>query len=103
MTKDSPHIFLCNNAELDDSKSGKSIEHLNYLEGATSNVKLLLPDFVRGVLHLPPQLLDLLEIASYVYNADRMTRRGPRYAVEYHSWSRTLEFVIRVRDEVFLE
>ena len=101
MTKDSPHIFLCNNAKLDDSKSGKSVKHLNYLEGATRNVKILLPDFVRGVYHLPNRLLDLLEIASYVYCADRMTSRGPRDAVEYHSWSRTIEFVIRVRDEPF--
>ena len=99
--KDSSHIFLCNNAELDDSKSGKSVERLNYLGETTRNVKLLLPDFVRGVYHLPDQLLDLLEIASYVYNADRMTRRAPRDAVEYHSWSRKLEFVIRVRDEDF--
>ncbi len=101
MTKDSPHIFLCNNAELDGSKSGKSVKRLNYLGEATRNINLLLRDFVRGVYYLPPKLLDLLEIASYVYNADRMTSRGPRNAVEYHSWSRTLEFVIRVRDEVF--
>ena len=100
MTKDSPHIFLCNNAEL-GSKSGKSVKRLNYLEDATRNIKLLLPDFVRGVYHLPDRLLDLLEIASYVYCADRMTSRGARDAVEYHSWSRTLEFVIRVRDEDF--
>ena len=97
MTKDSPHIFLCNNAEL----AGKFAKQLNYLEEATRNIKLLLPDFVRGVYHLPDRLLDLLEIASYVYCADRMTSRGARDAVEYHSWSRTLEFVIRVRDEVF--
>ena len=67
MTKDSPHIFLCNNAELDGSKSGKSVKQLNYLEEATKNVNLLLPNFVRGVYHLPDRLLDLLEIASYVY------------------------------------
>ncbi len=101
MTKDSPYIVLCNNAERDGSKSGKSVKQLNYLEEATKNVKLLLPDFVRGVYHLPDRLLDLLEIASYVYCADRMTSRGSRDAVEYHSWSRTFEFVIRVRDEAF--
>ena len=101
MTKNSPHIFLCNNAELDSIGSGKSVKQLNYLGEANRNVKLLLPDFVRGIYHLPDRLLDLLEIASYVYNADRMTRRSPRDAVEYHSWSRTLEFVVRVRDEAF--
>ena len=99
MTRDSPHIFLCNNAEL-GSKSGKSVKRLNYL-GEARRINLLLRDFVRGVYYLPPKLLDLLEIASYVYCADRMTSRGPRNAVEYHSWSRTLEFVIRVRDESF--
>lgn len=101
MTQDSPHIVLCNNAELDGSKPAKSVKQFNYLEEATRNFKLLLPDFVKGVYHLPHRLLDLLEIASYVYCADRMTPRGSRDAVEYHSWSRTLEFVIRVRDEPF--
>ena len=101
MTKGSPHIFLCNNAELDGRKSGKSVKRLNYLGEATRNINLLLRDFVRGVYYLPPKLLDLLEIASYVYCADRRTSRGARDAVEYHSWSRTFEFVIRVRDETF--
>ena len=101
MTQDSPHIVLCNNAELDGSRPAKSVKQFNYLEESTRNFKLLLPDFVKGVYHLPDRLLDLLEIASYVYCADRMTSRGSRDAVEYHSWSRTFEFVIRVRDETF--
>ena len=101
MTEDDPHIILCNNAELDPGKPRKSVTRLNYLQEATRNVNLLLPDFVRGVYHLPDRLLDLLEIASYVYCADRMIRRGSPDAVEYHSWSRTFEFVIRVRDEAF--
>lgn len=101
MTRDASHIILCNNADMDGSKRGKSVKRLNYLEEATRNVNLLLPDFVRGVYYLPDRLLDLLEIASFVYNGDRMTTRGSRDAVEYHSWSRTLEFVIRVRDEQF--
>ena len=79
----------------------KFIKELNYLEGASKNINLLLPDFVRGVYHLPGRILDLLEIASFVYCADRMTYRGSKNAVEYHSWSRKFEFVIRVRDEGF--
>ena len=97
----SPHIFLCNNAEQASGKHGKSVTQLNYLPEANGNVRLQLPDFVRGLYHLPDRLLDLLEIASYVYCADRMISRGPSDAVEYHSWSRTFEFVIRVRDAVF--
>ena len=101
MTQDSPYIVGCNNAELDGSKPEKFIKNLNYLKEGARNLNLLLPDFVRGVYHLPERVLDLLEIASYVYCADRMTFRGSKDAVEYHRWSRKFEFVVRVRDEGF--
>jgi hypothetical protein len=65
------------------------------------NIELALPNFVRGVYQLPDRPLDLLEIAAYVFSADRLIRRGERDDVEYHAWARSFEFRIRVRDHTF--
>lgn len=65
------------------------------------NIRIKLPGFVERLLHLPDRVLDLLEIAAYVYAADRSVSRGQRRAVEYQSWSRSFQFRIRVRDREF--
>ena len=65
------------------------------------NIQLLLSDFIISVFHLPDRLQDLLEIAAYVFCADRHFRRGTRRDVEYHSWSRDFEYFIKVRDYRF--
>ncbi len=65
------------------------------------NVKLGLTEFVEHVVHLSARLLDLLEIAAYVFCADRMCPRGRRNQVEFHNWSRSLELHIKVRDSEF--
>lgn len=64
-------------------------------------LNLNLPNFVRSVRHLPDRVLDLLELASYVFAVDRSFSRGRIDAVEYHSWSRSLQLVMRVRDYEF--
>ena len=81
----------------------KNVLTLAYDPNAPSerNIQLSLPDFVRDVYHLPDRLLDLLEIAAYVFSADRLIRRGERDDVEYHAWARSFEFRIRVRDHAF--
>jgi hypothetical protein len=81
----------------------KNVLTLAYNPSAPSerNIQLSLPDFVRDVYHLPDRLLDLLEIAAYVFSADRLIRRGERDDVEYHAWARSFEFRIRVRDHAF--
>ena len=90
--------ILCNSAG--KPRSGGEVLRLEYLEGKgiTPNVRVGLPKFVRGIYHLPDRLLDLLEIACFVFAADRKISRGPNDAVEFHSWSRDLCFDIRVRD-----
>lgn len=65
------------------------------------NMNLSLPDFVLNLYHLPDRVLDLLELASYVFAADRCISRGRKDAVEYHSWSRNINLIIRVRDYDF--
>lgn len=89
----------CNGATM----RGKGIPlHLDYRPGSMNrNVRLGLPRMVQDVFHIPPRTLDLLELAAYIYAADRHTRRGARDAVEYHSWSRGFRIRMRVRDREF--
>ena len=72
-----------------------NIENL-LLAAQISNLPCLI--FVRDVSHLPSRILDLLEIAAYVFCADRLASRGRKDNVEYHSWPRLFHFVIKVRD-----
>ena len=101
MTKDTPHTVLCNGGELAGNVGSATVRQLHYLDETKRNVNILLPDFVKGVYHLPDRILDLLEIASFIYCCDRLIPRGSRDAVEYHRWARTFKLVIRVRDEAF--
>ena len=77
MTKKSPpRVILCNGASIpDDLKriSEKEPLTLEYRseEGYKANLKISLPKFVRSISHLPPRILDLLEISAYVFVADR--------------------------------
>ena len=95
-----PRTVLCNGADLPRQWTQSEPLVLEYQEstGSSPNVKLALPDFVRDVFHLPDRILDLLEIASYIFCADRLTSRGSKDNVEYHSWSRLFHFAIKVRD-----
>lgn len=99
----SPQVVLCNGADLPPQWAEYEPLILEYRETADSiqNVKLALPDFVRTVFHLPDRILDLLEIAAYIFSADRLVSRGAKTNVEYHSWSRSFHFAIKVRDFKF--
>ena len=95
--------FLCNNATPPKVRKASSFTHLDYrfVESGPATVRLGLPDFVQSVNYLPDRCLDLLEIAAYVFAADRLSSRGSKQAVEYQSWARRFEFVIKVRDHEF--
>jgi 7-cyano-7-deazaguanine synthase in queuosine biosynthesis len=97
------NLFLCNGAKKPAGvASNTKIVSLSYSRNDPArNVNLKLPKFVDQVVHLPSRILDLLEIASYVFAADRCATRGPRDAVEFHAWPRLMHFVIRVRDAGF--
>lgn len=98
MTRDPQNIFFCNGAKA--KRNHQSATSLNYIvcDGIENNVYLGLPKFIQGVNYLPDRILDLLEIASYLFAADRLTKRGEIDSVEYHSWSRKFKFIIKVRD-----
>jgi hypothetical protein len=99
---DAPTLVFCNGASVapDETSKQKTLT-LDYRENCNPNVNIELPAFVDQISHLPPRLLDLLEIAAYVYCADRHTNRGRKNAVEYHNWSRSLHFFVKVRDFKF--
>lgn len=67
-------------------------------DGFLPNVKITLARFIDDVNHLPIRIRDLLEIAGYIFCADRSFSRGRKDALEHHAWSRNLHFFIKVRD-----
>ena len=96
----SPQIILCNGADLPQQSVQCEPLVLEYREltDGTPNINLALHDFVSSIFYLPDRILDLLEIASYIFCADRLILRGNKANVEYHSWSRLFHFAIKVRD-----
>jgi len=100
MTALTPHVFLCNGAlEPRGLASNAKVVPLSYTNHTYGrNVCLQLPRFVSQVFHLPPRVLDLLEIGAYVFAADRIASRGSNDAVELHAWHRRMRFAVQVRD-----
>ena len=90
--------FLCNGAP---GLRNREVVVLDYRTTRVPRLRVGLPSFVTSLLHLPDRYLDLLEIACYVYAADRSVSRGRLDAVEYQSWARHQKFLIRVRDHQF--
>lgn len=97
------HIILCNGAILPAKlKKANHVDQLEYNpQSSKINVNIPLPQFVNQVYYLPDRIKDLLEIAAYVFAADRKTKRGTFDSVEYHGWSRSFHFVVKVRDHHF--
>lgn len=100
------HIVLCGGVSLPRKYKKLPTSHVHALiinpNDSKHNVNLELPHFVKSVnCHFPDRIKDLLEIAGYVYAADRMVGRGSTDALEYHKWSRELHFIIKVRDANF--
>ena len=99
-SRDVDLVVCCNGASAPEWAS--QIKRLEYRPDAKDrNLRVGLPDLVMGVYHLPDRILDLLEIAAYIFAADRLSLRGRKDQVEYHSWSRRWLFRICVRDNDF--
>jgi hypothetical protein len=54
--------------------------------------------FHPNITELQPKILDLLEIAVYVFSSDRSILRGDRKSLSNKKWARTFNFHIPVRD-----
>src|SRR4051812_25785215 len=91
------HLVLCG----DNGSSGRAGARALHLalHGPGRNVKLRVQDISRRLVrHFPDELLDLLEVASYVYAADSATSRGsPSGGQMGARWRRRFRFIIPVR------
>ncbi len=65
------------------------------------NVNFQLPRFIEKVGFVPDRYLDLLEIAAYVYCADRFIKRGNKESPYFSGWQRYLKHNVFVRDHTF--
>ncbi len=100
MRKQLLYLVSANGAKV--PKKNREVLILDYLPNSSPQlVHIGLPAFVTNLFHIPGRILDLLELACFVFAADRCITRGPTSAVEFQSWSRKIEFHIRVRDFKF--
>jgi hypothetical protein len=69
------------------------------VQGTQQNVKLKIEDISKGLMsNIPDVILDLIEVASYVYCADQKTKRGSELLTDMGSdWRRDMHFSIPVR------
>jgi len=69
------------------------------VQGPARNINLRIDDISKALVSdIPDVLLDLLEVAAYVYCADQQTRRGSEYLTDYGTdWRRAMAFRIPVR------
>lgn len=83
-------------------KNQKDFLELEHRKGRKNqNVDISLTKFASNVYRLENRQKDLLEMAGYVFAADRKTYRGHPDDVEYHNWSRKFHFHFLVRDIEF--
>jgi 7-cyano-7-deazaguanine synthase in queuosine biosynthesis len=101
-----PRLILCSGADIeadDPLRKGRHVVKLDSI-GSHYNVNIQIEDVAKVFLrHLSPRIIDLIEIAAYVYTADAATHRGTQWTDEgsTESWSRDFHFVIPVRDPPF--
>lgn len=96
-----PRWFFCGETKTTPSSSyGFKLS----TEGRNKNVNVKLENVTRAVPKaLSERMLDLLEIASYVFAADCRTDRGARWeeSASIEPWGRTFKFSVGVRDLAF--
>jgi hypothetical protein len=102
----SPRLFLCSGAKIassDPLAAGRQRINLDSV-GKKANVHIRFENVAKVFhQHLSPRLVDLLEIASYVYSADCAISRGKAWTDDDSTepWGRDLAFVIPVREPDF--
>lgn len=98
-----PRLVLCSKAANQNlpEDADRVVVSLDAL-GHDNNVTIKLPDIARVLSRtVPKRMVDLLEVAAYVYTADSATRRGTDWRGPEEPWARDLKFVIPVRDVEF--
>ena len=106
MTESTPNVISVVCGELCTSRDCISTE-INLLHreinGISANVLLRYERFVNAPEEIPERILDLLQIASYIFCADRMANRGSRDSITNSGWARTFSLKIPVIDISFWE
>ncbi|MBZ0183348.1 MAG: 7-cyano-7-deazaguanine synthase [Melioribacteraceae bacterium] len=96
------YIVVCNKITKVKIKENESLIELESRDDyKDKNIIIELTKFVTNTYKLNERYKDLIEIASFVYTADRKASRGTETVVEAHSWSRIFEIHIGVRDLKF--
>ena len=95
------HVYLCGLSEA--QRSGYAQGNELSLAERVGNLTLRLDALRRRLVGVEPkQLTDLIEIASYVFAADRTTRRGTEILKNCgEDWRRNFLMVIAVRKPAF--
>lgn len=93
-----PRIILCGEATADSVAESPKVLRL-WTSGTNANVHLRIEDISRSLMNsIPPQLIDLIEIATFVYVADQSFSRGGADVEDMGAnWRRPLQFEIPVR------
>jgi len=98
-----PRLVLCsgvNIAQDDPLREERRILELS-TRGRHANVNVRIEDVAKALMgDLSPRLVDLLEIAAYVFTADCATTRGAEWTDDdtTEPWDRNIKFVIPIRD-----
>ena len=98
-----PYIIRCDDAPLAakiKADAGPRFLQLAAIDlpGQPHNIALDIEQFDQLIHLVDDRMRDLLEIAAFVYGADRLITRGTPRQLEYENWSRSLIFHIGVRD-----
>ncbi len=93
------HYVNCGGGEAGALAAGRKTLELS-LHGEARNVTVNIDGLSMALsATLPPALIDLIEIATYVYAADRLIKRGTKKQLDMgESWVRDLQFRIPIRD-----
>ena len=91
------HLVLCGGAR--GAPRGHASSLVLDLHGSSPNVRLEIADISERLLaKIPDVLVDLLEVASYIYAADSAISRGGKVGAQMgRHWRRDFRFVIPVR------
>jgi len=101
-----PRLFVCSGEKISTNNtlsSGRRVVELDSV-GDNANVHILFENVARVFnQHLSPRLVDLLEIAAYIYSADCATSRGTDWTdgEATEPWGRNFAFLIPVREPDF--
>src|ERR1039457_8944 len=94
----SDRIVLCGGFPSPVLAKGQKVVTLG-IGGGANNVNLRVSDIgQRTAANMPDVMIDLIEIAAYVYSADQATTRGGEGVLDVGAkWRRNFQFLIPVR------